>query len=84
MSWNEREPRWHGSKRPGENPRCFVIMGVEFDRLPYGSGEEDLDLPKCDDCGVPRGALHELGCDLEPCPRCGGQAISCDCIYEDD
>ncbi len=28
--------------------------------------------------------LHKIGCDLEPCPRCGGQAITCDCFYEDD
>ena len=85
MSWKEpKESRWHGSKRLKVAPVQFVINSQEFDRIPYGEHEDDLDRPKCDDCGVPRGKLHEIGCDLEPCPRCGGQAITCDCFYEDD
>lgn len=31
---------------------------------------------------VPRGALHHPGCDMERCPRCGLQSISCDCMAE--
>jgi hypothetical protein len=84
MSWNEREPRWQGDKKPFRNPTEFTINGQEYDRIRYGSGDDDLDLPTCDDCGTRRGALHQIGCNLEPCPRYGGQAISCDCFYEDD
>lgn len=84
MSWNSEEPRWHGGNVPQVPPKLFVINGTEFDRVPYGEGEDDLASPTCDDCGVRRGKLHLLGCDLEPCPRCGGQAITCDCFYEDD
>lgn len=36
----------------------------------------------CGDCGVQEGELHHLGCDMERCPFCGLQLISCDCCYE--
>jgi len=37
---------------------------------------------RCGDCHALEGENHELGCDLEQCPFCGGQLISCDCCYE--
>ena len=33
----------------------------------------------CHDCGVSEGQIHQWGCDMEACPFCGGQLISCDC-----
>jgi hypothetical protein len=37
---------------------------------------------RCHDCDCLEGELHDRGCDMERCPFCGGQLISCDCIYK--
>lgn len=34
-------------------------------------------LRDCGDCGARPGSLHEPGCDVERCPRCGNQLIAC-------
>lgn len=48
-------------------------------------GEEDLfwGEGRCGDCGAKEGHYHHCGCDIERCPFCGGQLISCscDCLY---
>jgi hypothetical protein len=35
----------------------------------------------CGDCGVHPGQLHKAGCDIEQCPLCGRQRMSCSCVY---
>lgn len=42
----------------------------------------DKEIYTCHDCGVSEGEIHHLGCDMERCPFCGKQLISCDCCYE--
>jgi hypothetical protein len=34
---------------------------------------------RCHDCGVQPGGNHHPGCDMETCPTCFGQRISCEC-----
>lgn len=36
----------------------------------------------CPDCGAAPGKYHVLGCDVERCPYCGQQLISCPCLEE--
>jgi hypothetical protein len=35
----------------------------------------------CRDCGVKKGEYHVPTCEVERCPACGGEAISCECAY---
>ena len=37
---------------------------------------------ECHHCRCKEGELHDRGCDMERCPFCGGQLISCDCCYK--
>jgi len=53
--------------------RAYSIADQEYARVPFSGF-----LP-CHDCGVTRDQLHHLSCDVEECPRCQRQALSCGC-----
>lgn len=52
--------------------------GTTMDAIPYDGGD------KCGDCFVKSGGRHHPGCDMEICPRCSGQLISCGCLSEEE
>ena len=64
----------------------YRIDGKVFERIRYGKEPDDWGAERgpCHDCGVVKGQFHVPGCDVERCPRCGGQSISCTCSYEED
>jgi hypothetical protein len=65
----------------------YVIGSNAISRIRYGEEPDDwgADRQPCHHCGVIKGQFH-VGpvCDVERCPGCGGQVISCECDYEDD
>ena len=55
------------------------IENVPRPRIPYSPPFYGEDFEKCHDCGAIEGRYHHPGCDMEICPGCAGQLISCDC-----
>lgn len=65
--------------------KAKACKGDRMVRFPDGARlaviphDPDADGP-CGDCGVAPGGVHHSGCDMERCPRCQGQLISCACF----
>ena len=60
----------------------YFIKGKLYNPIKMGDpGDWYFGEPKatCGDCGVKYGETHLEGCDIERCPCCGLQFISCDC-----
>lgn len=67
-------------------PRDAIVElnGKHYYRLRYSIpsqlvGRVDPDTHRCHDCNAAVNQYHHVGCDMERCPRCGGQFISCNC-----
>lgn len=56
--------------------------GVKLPTLSYYV--EGQPHARCHDCNVESGYKHHPGCDMEECPRCLGQLISCRCLDEEE
>jgi hypothetical protein len=69
------------------SPTAFRIGGKVLAPVRYGQEAEDWGAGRgepCHGCGVTKGDFHIFGCDVERCPQCGGQALYCECPYNND
>lgn len=57
-----------------------VLFGSEPDKW-YDESAVKEEV-RCGDCACKLGYPHHSGCDVERCPKCGGQLISCGCLDE--
>jgi len=72
----------------------FHANGVAYPRIPFG-GEAvymeflgEPDYTHCGDCAALIGQLHVChphgSCDIEECPKCHEQLLSCDCEFDEE
>lgn len=79
-------------KQEMTDPRCtgcldgMMILFSDCVARPIRYGKETRKWEpqeRCPDCGVSLGRVHHPGCDMEQCPKCQGQLISCGCLDKD-
>lgn len=58
-----------------------IAFGKERDFVPsvYNTSDAVFNRDYCDDCGTKQGEYHMPDCDIEICPLCKKQKLSCEC-----
>lgn len=70
----------HMGSTVGCRTRTLSYKGKTYPRIKVGDpGDlyENMESAVCHDCGAHYGRWHHYGCDVEICPICGEQYISC-------
>lgn len=57
-----------------------IVKYPNGDILPSSNYHFNEKSGRCHDCNIKHGGKHHPGCDVERCPRCEGQLISCGCL----
>lgn len=60
----------------------LLIKGKIFEPIRVGDLNDwyaDSKDAVCGDCKAENGEQHYPGCDIERCPLCGGQLLTCEC-----
>lgn len=64
------------------NVKTCTMSMVRIGKDWYKRDTEYFDVgERCHDCGIENkpGNIHHWGCDMERCPKCKGQLLSCGC-----
>ena len=94
LAWNGEMVTYNGHEMASMWPkqieraqhRPFYIVSTVMDRISWGAekrqGRKRRPITTCHDCGALPGQFHVPGCDMEQCPSCAGQNISCGCAHQ--
>ena len=78
---------WCGEEMTGGGACSIAELhrgGVGVPMIRFGDERAEMGAFSCGDCGVRRGGFHHPGCDMQRCPLCGGQMMSCGCRFDED
>jgi hypothetical protein len=76
---------WPQRIQEAQNMLTYTLQGRSIPRIRYGNEQHDWHADKvpCHDCAILKGDFHVPGCDVEECPVCGGQLLSCECDFDE-